>query len=90
MQFARAGRGVEQDQVFVERACLGGYAAVRHHGQAAAVEYQTVIPAHLVDVDNGAAMSLCQGTQHVYAQGAFFDRVGRAGNVDEECGSLPD
>ena len=69
---------------------MRGDSAVGHYGEAAAVENQTVIPADLIDIDDRACVMAREGAQHVDAEIALVDRVGRGGNIDDNFGALGD
>src|ERR1035438_6905648 len=45
--------GVDQDEIFFERSRRSNDLALSAHGEATAIEYQLVITADLVDVDDG-------------------------------------
>ena len=69
---------------------MRGDSAVGHDGQAAAVENQTVVSADLIDIDDGLVMMTRERTQHVDAQSALVDGVGRRGNIYYYFGALGD
>src|SRR5579863_879671 len=68
----------------------GDEIAVRVEGQAGAVENEAVIAANLIDVDDGDFVMAREGAQHVSAEIAFVEIVGRGRNIDKDSSSLPD
>ena len=84
MHFARQTLRIEIDQVFFERAPLRDHIAFPIEHQAGAIEHQTVIPANLVDENDGHFMLSGDAGQHVPAQLALADPEGRSRNVQHE------
>ena len=81
VDFAGAGGGIEEDDVFFKKFGLRGDAAIGHDGEAAAVEDQRVVPSHLIDVDDRALVGARDGAEHVKTQIAFIEHVRRGREI---------
>src|ERR1700693_664212 len=88
VDFAFAGNGIEEHQVFLEGAGLRGNFTVSGERYAGAIKDQAVIAANLIHVDDGPVMMNGDRAQHLKAQAEFVDGVRRSGNIQKDGSSL--
>src|SRR6185437_14574362 len=86
---AGVGGGVENDEIFFERMRAGDEIAFGVEADAGTVENETVVAADLIDVDDGNFVMAREGAEHVGAEVALVEIVGRGGDVNEDVSSLP-
>src|SRR5271155_4349006 len=90
VNFALFGDGIEEYEILLECFRLRGNFAFSSEGDAGAIEDEGIVTADLIDVDDRTLVMQSGRTQHLEAQGAFVDGIGRGGYVDEEASALRD
>src|ERR1035438_925656 len=84
---ASEGLCVDQDEIFFERSRRSNDLALSVHGEATAIEYQLVITADLVDVDDGNIETTSGSGENLAAQCALAHVIRGGVDADESTRS---
>jgi hypothetical protein len=84
MHIAGHRSGVHENEILLERACLGNHLSLRIQRQTRTIEYKTVIAADLIDKNNGNAMLTRNGRQHRLPKRGLAHMKRRSRDIDNQ------